>query len=284
SCYSFGYLWLRDRPGIAYNYIEQQNASSGELPDSTAGWRAKLDRVAWQASGRQFRSLMGTTRLQARIKLLWLRHELAPPQRQDILAIVILIVIFGAVITRRRCVAALAILSGMVAGALAFVFLYQVYGQAADFLPLLFSAAVFAGVALSSVIPGHAGRAGTSASIGLFVLAAVLNVTHVSYGLRAGFELDATEFLEQLDMETLPRRAVIVADWSRSTPLRYAKHVLTKRDDIDIIINAGRWQERIAALPLRPAFAAIPDVVVDGFTLVPFRNIKRLERIQLSIP
>ena len=228
---------------------------------------------------------MGTTRLQARIKLLWLRHELAPPQRQDILAIVILIVIFGAVITRRRCVAALAILSGMVAGALAFVFLYQVYGQAADFLPLLFSAAVFAGVALSSVIPGHAGRAGTSASIGLFVLAAVLNVTHVSYGLRAGFELDATEFLEQLDMQTLPRHAVIAASWSCSTPLWYAKHVLTKRDDIDIInIDTGRWQERIAALPHRPAFAAIPDVVVDGFTLVPFRNIKRLERIQLSIP
>jgi hypothetical protein len=250
----------------------------GTLPESTAGWGAKLDRVVWQASGEQFRELMGSTGLQARIKLLWLRHELLPPQRQDALAILSLIVVFGAVITYRRCLVSFFLLLGLGSGTLVFVFLYQVYGQAADLLPLLFGGGVFGGVALSSILPSGGSRRGVFAGIGLFVLSATLNVATVSHRPQTGLEADATKSLQQLDMETLPHGAVLVASWSRSTPLWYARHMLTNRDDIDIInIDSGRWLERIKAMPDRPAFAAMPDGPVKGYTLVPYRNIARLE-------
>lgn len=284
-CYSFGYLWLRDRPDSAYNYIEQHNAGARELPDSTAGWRAKLDRVVWEVSGRQFRTKMGTTELQARIKLLWLRHELLPPERQDALAVVVLIVFFGAVITCRRCLATFVVLLGLVVGTVAYVFLYRVYGQAADLLPLLFAAAVFVGVALSSIIPSQAGRRGTLAGIGLFALSVILNIGTVSYRPQTGVEADAIQFLEQLDLETMPHRAVLAASWSRSTPLWYAKHMLASRNDIDIInIHTGQWLHRLEVMGGRPLFATMPDVSVAGFRPVPFRNINRLVPTDRSDP
>lgn len=56
--YNFAYLWVRDRPDLPYNYLEQFNADTGLLPHSTDGWHAKWRRVLWLQGGEQFRDLL----------------------------------------------------------------------------------------------------------------------------------------------------------------------------------------------------------------------------------
>ena len=90
---------------------------------------------------------------------------------------------------------------------------------------------------------------------------------------------DAASFVADLDMRTLPEDAVICSSWGRAPPLWYAKYVLTKREDIEIINTPPQeWQKWIEALPNRPFFLTSKVILQEDYSLVSYRNVWRLER------
>ncbi|MCH7814383.1 MAG: DUF2723 domain-containing protein [Planctomycetes bacterium] len=279
--YSAGFIWLRDAPQTAYNYIEQYNREFDELPPSDAGSGAKLQRLVWQVSGRQFRHLMGTTVRGVRTKLRWLGEELGL-ERATATVIAGVFLLGGAVLAGWRSRAAAWLLAGMAAQSVIFVCAYRIYGQAADLSPLIWAMAVSAGVALSVLWPRDTSRPRRLAAV--VVLAAVCTWTALDAGDRqpVGPGADATGFVEAVDLATFPRGAVICSSWGTSTPLWYARCVLTGRFDIQIInASSGRWLEMIAEWPDRPVFfTSAPVKLPSGATLVPFRKLWRLEWVE----
>ena len=156
TAYSVGYLWLRDRTATAYNYMDEYNAEHQSLPDSAGGPGAKFQRVVWHMSAAQFSSNLGVTWSGVRSRLRWLKSQLLP--RPIPLAIVSLLVCGGAILSWRRSKVGCIVLVGVGLGSVTFVCVYRVYGAAGDFLPLLYAAAVLAGVMLSPLFPREATR------------------------------------------------------------------------------------------------------------------------------
>ena len=70
--YSLGYLWVRDTSQISYNYIESHNAEFHYLPEAEEGGQAKLQRVFWLASCREFSRYTTKTWRTAWLRLCWL--------------------------------------------------------------------------------------------------------------------------------------------------------------------------------------------------------------------
>ena len=146
--YTVGFLWFRDRPDARYNYIDQYNLQWKVLPEAEAGWRAKLERIIWHTSGKQFRKYMGSSWPRLRSKLRWLRHELLPYSYQLMLVIVELILACGLIIIFRRHKATAWLLGGLAIASVAFVCLYRINGQLVDLLPPLFTWSAQAGAAV----------------------------------------------------------------------------------------------------------------------------------------
>ncbi len=274
--FSFAYLWLRDRPDATYNYIEQHNARLQVLPEASAGAGAKLERVIWQASGRQFRHFMGTSWRETRMKILWLRHELLPPHQQYILALAWLIVLFGVVVTLMRCRASAVLLAGMLLASTVFVCLYRLHGQAADLLPLLFAATILGGVAISILLP-HEQKRAPYVAISLAAAVATLTVTGAPNRVSPGKKEDARPFLTELDIQSLPPRTAICVEWRLATPLWYARSIRTHRTDLDILCtDDGGAIERALETPDRLILVGTKTPGVKGYTTAPYRNLWRL--------
>lgn len=276
--YALGFLWLRDTPTAAYNYIEQYNAETGELPSATDGPRAKLDRIAWQATGRQYRQFMGSDWQAVKGKLRWLTDELEPGGAvASVLALTI--VLIGGVIAARRCREGVWLLGGMVVQTVIFVCGYRIYGQAADLLPLIWAVVVAAGVALSPLLPCEARGGRRMAAVGLLVMACVWTAVRAGDRPDEARNADATPYLAAVDLGSFPADAVICSSWGQSPPLWYAQKVLTDRDDIRIInAEAKNWLAMVADVGDRPVFVTDGRVrLPEGYKLTPFRKMWRLE-------
>jgi hypothetical protein len=102
---------------------------------------------------------------------------------------------------------------------------------------------------------------------------------------HAGQAADATRFLEEVDVATLPPRALVCSPYHYSTPLWYAQTVQTGRDDI-LVLNAGmdEWRRLSESERGRPLFATVQPGKNAGFTATPYRNIWRLERMPEDAP
>lgn len=277
--YTLGFLWFRDRPDAPYNYIEQYNLQWKVLPDAKDGWKAKLERITWHISGKQFRKYMGSSWPLLRSKLRWMRYELLPHELQPTLAIACCTVVLGVVITYRRCRPSASLLPGMVIGSVVFVCAYRVHGQSADVLPLLFAATVLGGVAASPLLGQQCGRVREFVAVAFLTAMCVVTVTDAPNRRHTGERADATSYVTELDMRTLPNNAVICTDWRAWPPLQYAQQVLTKRSDI-YIINADprHWLTMSSGLEDRPVFFTRKYRPVQGLALSPYRNLWRLER------
>ena len=288
--YTLGYLWFRDTPTTAYNYIEQHNVSHELLPSVEEGWRAKARRVLWQVTGEQFHGEFGYTLRGVRSKLRWLRDDLLFG-RPITLAAAALIVAAGAVRAFRRSPAAGWLLAGLAAHSIVFVLVYRVYGQAADLLPLLFAATVFAGMGISIVVhrfTAHGaaitlnGRFPARREIGLWAVAAVIvaavaSGAEVSRRWSTGRNVDARTFLEQVDLPTFPENAIICAEWTPAVPLWYAQQILTPRPDIYIVAGEYRqWDRLLRDNPDRPMFIIESEWRFEGYRLEPYRNMWRI--------
>lgn len=281
--YAFGYTWVRDAPGTLYNYIEQYNHEFRVMPPVGAGPKAKFERVMWQMTARQFAGQMGNSWPGIRSKIRWLKNDLFDyrPTRFGMLALVML----GGVVAFRRSPTLFWMLLALGIGGSTFVCLYQVYGDAADTLPVIFSVAVLVGAILSVLLPENAGWVRSGLALGLFGLVVAYTFIDAPHRSYAGRAADATGFLREVDVATLPPRALVCSPYHYSMPLWYAQSVLTERHDI-FVLNAGmnEWLRLSERERGRPLFATVEPGRNAGFTATPYRNIWRLERVPLAEP
>jgi|CXWL01.1.fsa_nt_gi hypothetical protein len=306
TVYSFAYIYVRDRPDVSYNYIENHNEVTHVLPASTDGPRAKLRRAAWQISGEQFRHYMGVDWRGFVGKWRWVRTQVAYEHSFTDLAVFLMLTIgieppagewyphidiyilsslalFGLVIVFRRCRVTAWLLTGLIVSCLTFVLVYQVFGQAADLLPLLFAGAVAVGVLGSKLFPagGHWVRQVAACAIALG--AAVLFVRDIPNRPLNSTGVNATEYLERLDLETFPGPAVLIANWTKSVPMRYAQCVLAPRSDLHIVTSDPEfWMNLTQREQDRPVYAA-DALDSDGIcNLEPFRIVFLLRCPKMS--
>ncbi len=274
--YSLGYLWVRDTPQTPYNYLEHYDAEHHELPQSSAGWSAKLERVAWLASARQFHYRVGTDWKGLRAKLRWLRIQLVAFDALPY-TIMALLGVFSIVMVYQRCLISGVLLCGMCFQSVFFVCMFRDVGQAADLMQLLFALAVFGGVTLSTLFPIGGDARRKLLACALLIAITVLTVLNVPHRPKYGASIDATAFLAELDLETFPQGSVIIARWNESLPLLYNQYRLGTRPDINIVIaTPGNWLRMADGFPGRPVFLANKDSSFKDRRLTPFRNVWRL--------
>ncbi|MFQ5490288.1 MAG: protein O-mannosyl-transferase family, partial [Phycisphaerae bacterium] len=275
TIYSLAFLWVRDTPTATYNYIEQYNAEARAFPGADQGPKAKLERIVWQARGAQFANMMGNSWRGVRTRFRWLAGEMELDTRLSRWAAAALVVgAWG--LGFSRCKIAGCLLVGMMVQNLAFVCAYRVSGQAANILPMLWAGGVLAGVAASVLPPSP--RSKWRAKVGAGVLAAAGVWTVLDHRVDHGRLRDATRFVEQADLATLPDNAVIWSDWGTSPPLWYARAVSTKRMDIAVVnASPGGWPHMISAYRNGPIFYINEQAKTpEGYTLEPYRNLWKL--------
>ena len=275
--YSLGYLWVRDTPQTPYNFVEQHNAETRELPQTSEGWTAKLERVIWQASARQFHYRVGNGWSGVRTKLHWLRFELAAYDTVPF-AITALLGTLGIGRTFRRSATAGVLLCGMGLQSVVFVCIFRDVGQAADLLPLLFPLAVFGGVGLSTLFPIDGTLRRELLAAGLMLVVALFTVLDVPRRPNHARELDATVFLNDADLATFPEHSVILSRWPEAPPLLYSHYVLGTGNDVDVVIaQPSNWSRLAEGFRGRPTFVVNNDGSLRDRVLTPFHNVWRLE-------
>lgn len=287
--YSLGFIWVRDSPSIPYNYIDHKNAEVRVLPEADAGWKAKAERVAWHVSGREFKRYMNTSWKRAWRRVQWVYKQFFLLDTYDISekftlligphmfppALAVLLLGFGFTFARSRV--GFLLLLGLVVGNFVFICTYNIYGTAADLLPLMFTAMVLTGVALSALFPVQMPSWRKSITVAMMLAMGVVTILYTPY-IRKRDTADATWFIREVDLATLPPGAVICSTWRQSTALWYAKIVLTPRPDIDVInTTTYLWKDRIEALSDRPLFAVVNTTSLDDYVLTPYRVMKRDE-------
>ncbi len=275
--YSLGYLWVRDSPQTPYNYLKNYTAEHQDLPPNNAGWSAKLERVVWQVTASQFHNRVGTDWKGLRTKVYWLRVQLLALDALPF-TITALLGVFGLVPVLRRCTISGILLGGMALQSVTFVCMFRDVGQAADFMPLLFSLAVFGGATLSTLFPRECGSRRRILAQALMLAVAILTLTSAPHRPRYGASIDATAFLKDLDMRTLPQRSVVFAVWRESLPLLYEHYILETRSDIDIVMALPEnWPRMAAGFHDRPIFLVNKYKNFQDREVTPYRNVWRVE-------
>ncbi len=273
SFYSFAYLWVRDTPQTPYNYLEQHNAENHEYRQSTAGSAAKLERVIWHASAKQFHYRVGNDWRGIRAKLRWLRVQLVAYDALPY-TVIGLLGVLGAVVTLRRNVIAGILLCGLCLQTAFFVCMFRDVGQAADLMPLLFSSVVFGGVTLSLLFPQGGNPRRNVAACALMIAISVLTILHVPHRPRYGASIDAEPYLKEADLLTFPKNSVIIAVWTESLPLLYEQYLIGTRPDIKVVIaQPGNWLRMAKEYADRPIFFARKDGLLKERGITPFRNM-----------
>ncbi|MBI4719407.1 MAG: DUF2723 domain-containing protein [Planctomycetes bacterium] len=273
--YSLAYLYLRDTPTTAYNYIEQYNEEMGILPPTTDGFAAKVHRVVWQASGRQFQTMLARDWRVVRAKLRWIANEVFPVAGFTMYPLLLVVVLAAALAFQRSAPAACWLL-GMAVGSMAFVAWYRIHGEAADLLPALYALGVGAGLALSPVFPRACSPRRQVVAALLLALTAGATVMHLPRRPARGLEVDAAGFLARVDLPTLPPGTIICSNWANATPLWYAQRFLTPRPDVSVInATESNWFGMVADKLDRPVFAISDYAVWEGYRWEPYRNLWR---------
>ncbi len=280
SVYGLAYLWVRDAPGTAYNCIDSDNLVAGDLPLADGGTRAKVERLVWQSSGALFHDLISDGWPEVQKQWRWISDQFGFKPLPTVV-IWIAVAVVGAVVLLRRCRASAWMLAGLAVQPVIFVCAYQVTNQEANLLPLIWSAAVVLGVALSPLVRAlRERRAARVGWVGLLVVACIWTIVDVGNRPRKSRDCDASWFVEAVDLASFPANAVICSTWDKSPPLWYAKCVLTGRDDIQIITGREyKWLPAIGDVQDRPVFytdAQAPRP--DGVELKPFRKMWKWQR------
>ncbi|MEE9294658.1 MAG: hypothetical protein V3W34_06835 [Phycisphaerae bacterium] len=271
-------LWFRDTPSTAYNIIEQHSQVYGGLPDQTEGFDGRYRRLSWLVTAEVFQHLVIADLSHAPQKLRWIRRVLFVYDTGPFVGLCVVLLI-GAWRLIRQGGEWMSCAVGVVLGNVAFLGLYNVHAQAANLLPLMFGIALLTGAVLSTVMPTHAGERSRSMAATLFILVSIWTVYHSATRYNYGDAYDATGFLDQVDLATLPRDAVICTVTQKACPLWYARIVTHWRPDVQIFAAVPhRWNELVQSALHRPVFytnehAAVPA----GWRLVPDRNLWRLK-------
>jgi hypothetical protein len=276
--YSWGFVWLRDRPDVAYNYIEQYNLEHGTLPDASAGAAARWRRLVWLTTAEQFRHQMGATLTGVGKKLRWLAQDVF--QRDAALwAAGLLLVPLGAVLIIRRSPPSFWLLCGLGLASAIYVALFRVHGQSADLLPLLWAGAVFAGAAASPVFPRRAGGFRSVAAWSLLAVTVLWTLGDAPKRAAVGRSADAESFLAGADLAALPAGSVICSHWAASPPLWYEQCVRGRGRDVRVInAREDQWRRLAGDRPGQAVFATIDRSDLLGAKAVAHGGLWRFDR------
>jgi len=275
--YSFGFILARDRDDVPYNYIGNYNTETGSLPETSSGIAARANRAVWMMTGKQFANDMGTTWPKVRSKINWIRNRAFPVALSTLIPM-LAIAAAGVIVSWRRKRCATIVLIGFVVQTFTFLCLYQVHGQAANLLPLLGTMIIFGGVAISTAIERFAKKKLGFVTTGIAILSIAGMSTYLQGRTNLSNLFSATNFISQVDLETMPTNSVIISAWGTTTPLRYA-HYFANRPDIQIeTISPSRWSEFAEKFAGRPVF--VPQMnrqLKATFHVSAYRNLYLLE-------
>lgn len=273
--YSFTFYWIRDTQHAPLNYIRQYNEYTHVLPNLQNDWRVKFERVIWLMSAKQYRYKFGNNWAGIRSKIHWLKDKLLFGQPK-VLALIIVIILLGIIILYKRERIAAWLLMGMGIQSLIFICAYRIHGQAANILPLLFSMTVFFGISATialSKFPIHQHKI----ACGTAILVCIWTFMDVPQRSNIAKTYNALPFLRELDIDTLPRNAVICTNWRLEMPMKYAQYIHTQRSDLNIIATkADMWDEVATHMAGKPVFAVHPSSHLKKYVAIPYRNIWQL--------
>jgi uncharacterized membrane protein (UPF0136 family) len=278
--YALGYLYVRDTHETHYNYIEQHNREYNMVPDLDEGVRAKIHRVLWHVSGREFDYAIGNDWRGVWNKLRWFSREFYLHQPVSFF-IGTALTLIGAYIGFRRERAAFWLLAGMIVGSFTFLCAYRMSGQAADYMPLLWASLVFLGVATLPLREWAANGAFRYAGVTAWTIMGVFTLTGDWVGRpAAALAGDAADYVRDLEFASLPESAVVVTVWPETPVVYYEQFRAEHRSDITIVPGATKnWESLLKPYADRPLFAASPDAELTQYRQVPYRNIWRLEPV-----
>ncbi len=275
--------WVRDAPGTPYNHIQTYAEAYGKLPTDSSTFNARWERVSWLVTGQEFRQYMGSNLGQMRSKLRWIRRQLFVYDRVPFYAMLGLMGLGGFVLMRRWPEMAW---TGIiyVVGTTGYLIQYRVHDQAADLLPILFGVSLLIGPGLAKLLPTFFGPQRRVVPIAALVAIGGWTVLHGEIRYNYAIMRYAVPYLQELDFESLPQDSVMMADWSTAKPLWYKLAVEGVRPDIRVITSnhPDEWPRLIEPHLGRPAFYTGQAPAPEGYTLRPWRNVWRLERVALT--
>lgn len=288
------YLLVRDSPSTPYNYLHTNNMNWRILPDVSEGVSARVERVWWLASGKQFSYNFGNSWKGIRTKLRWLfRNELIVGQSilahlartwwMMFTAVWLLAAIFGWWALRRRSRVLSWVLLGFFVQSIVFICAYRIQGQAANYLPLLWAAHVVFAVAASELFArlGRTDRTATVRADWVLLGVCVWIFAASAEGREPGAGANAEDFLADVQLSSFPEDAVLIADWRFATPLWYEQFVRYDRRDLLVIAaEPHRATELVDRYPDREVFLHAPRRRGFPYDLEPYRNFYRVVRRQ----
>jgi len=282
--FALGYLYVRDTTDTSYNYIQQHDAEYNLVPDLGIGVKAKIQRVLWHASAREFDYAMGNDLKGVSTKLLWLRKEFFLYQ-PGAFALCVGLALTGLIVLFRRDAISAWLLAGTAVSTLIFLCVYRMWGQAADYVPLLWSALVLIGTSTTVVLRGDGRWWWRQLALSAWAAMGTLTVCGYLYRPNAALAGDAVPFMNQMDLSTLPQNAVVIAAWPETPVVFYARYVESPREDITVIASAfGNWERMLKPYAGRPWFAASYHPHPTAFEVTPYRNIWRLKPTAARAP
>lgn len=275
--YSVTFFWVRDQPETTINYIDQFNESVWELPKSQDGFTAKAERIYWLMAAKQFSYKFGNTYNGVRSKLRWLKNDLLYA-RPGALAVIVILTIIGLILAFMKDAAITWLVLGVGLYSIVFVCLYRIYEKAADLLPLLFAMTVFCGVMYTKLLSLSQKRYQTILMIALTVAFGMRILRDTPTRHDAIKDENAIPFLQEVDLDTFPRDAIIGAGWRHATPLWYAQYYIHSRPDLHIVAGEPPlWIELARQHPDKPVYVIHSSSELKQHTLIPFRNMWRLK-------
>lgn len=273
------------------------------MPKSSGGVGARIERVYWEASAKLFHKFVGdefsdvqsgrdrwlqrfhTLRSKAR----WTEREIFnsvallgysefPEDLVCELSLMVLTAV-GMVFTFQIFAPAGTTLLGVATASLIYVLQYRVHGQAADLLPLVFVSAIWLGVVTVKLHIERWDRFASVLPIAIAIIVAVWTFYDSPFRLSGATSRDATSFINEIDVGTLPKDAVIITTWADMVPLKYATMFISPRPDISVIPTAmdDRW------IPVSKKFSGRPIFLEDIYPNVkrcrttPFRSLLLLD-------
>lgn len=263
------YVWLRDRPDIAYNYmaINQHNTRVFE-----PGWyesSTKWQHLAWLLSAAEYHGALARSWRDVVGQLAFLRDQLGWPYWTTLLGVLALVSTGLAVLARQKRGTA-AVVVALLAGNLSFTLCYRQAGLPSMALPLLCFVACLAGVGLTALVSAlRAGRSGELAAVAAF---AGLAWWHADSDLlRGASDSEASGFLRGLDLASLPPDVVLFTHvGGHVQAMAYELAVRCQRRDTRIVpANPADWPElaRLAQTTGKRVFYTTDAPVPDGCRL-----------------